>query len=177
MIEIIQIGDSRLRQVCETIPKHTITEQETKKDIEKLNEALASQSDGVAISAPQIGIIKSIFVVGGMVFDKEFQEGTKKLSDVSTQNKVYINPVITKYSKDTESMEEGCLSIRGVYGNVVRPKKIVIEYYNEQGEKKTDRVGGFLSRVIQHEFDHLHGILFIDKVTDTWQNDEYKEKI
>lgn len=175
--EIIQLGDPRLRFVCEEIPTPHITDLKTKQILKDLDEALASQHDGVAISAPQIGYNQRIFVVGGMIFDKEFQEGINKTPNPNIPNHYYINPIITKYSKDTTTMEEGCLSIRGVYGNVTRPSKIMIEYHNEHGEKIQEGAGGFLSRVIQHEFDHLNGILFIDRAEETWQNDNYKEKI
>lgn len=175
--EIIQLGDPRLRVVCEEIAVPHITDLKTKQLLEDLDKALASQHDGVAISAPQIGSNQRVFVVGGIVFDKDFQDETSTTRNKDIPNRYYINPVISKYSKDSSVMEEGCLSIRGVYGNVVRPNKIMIEYYNEHGEKISEGAGGFLSRVIQHEFDHLNGVLFIDKAEETWQNDDYKEKI
>lgn len=174
--EIIQLGDPRLRIVCEEIPVPHITDLKTKQLLQDLDEALASQHDGVAISAPQIGSNQRVFVVGGVVFDKEFQDGVRTKNNNDIPNRYYINPTITKYSKDTSSMEEGCLSIRGVYGNVTRPSKIMIEYHNEHGEKIKEGAGGFLSRVIQHEFDHLNGVLFIDRAEETWQNEDYKEK-
>jgi peptide deformylase len=172
--EIIQLGDERLRTVCEAVPEPHITDKETQTLLKDLDEALSSQSDGVAISAPQIGVTKRVFVVGGMVFDKEFQAGTSKTVDTSIPNRYYINPEITNTSRKTISMEEGCLSIRGVYGNVVRPEKITIEYFDENGEKKTEGASGFLARVLQHEYDHLNGVLFIDKAEDTWQDENYK---
>lgn len=174
--EIIQLGDPRLRLVCEEIPLPHITDLKTKQLLKDLDDALASQHDGVAISAPQIGSNQRVFVVGGIVFDTAFQNGTSNTKNPSIPNRYYINPVITKYSKDTTSMEEGCLSIRGVYGNVTRPSKIMIEYHNEHGEKIKEGAGGFLARVIQHEFDHLNGVLFIDKAEETWQNEDYKDK-
>lgn len=172
--EIIQLGDERLRTVCEPIPEPHITDEETRKILQDLDLALASQSDGVAISAPQIGVTKRIFVVGGMVFDKNFQERLTDTPDKTIPNRYYINPVIKKSSRKNCSMEEGCLSIRGVYGNVLRPEKITLEYYTEKGEKKQEGASGFLARVFQHEHDHLNGILFIDKALDTWQDENYK---
>lgn len=172
--EIIQLGDERLRTVCEAISKPHITDKETQKILQELDEALASQSDGVAISAPQIGITKRVFVVGGMVFDKDFQERITDKPNPEIANRYYINPVITKTSRKTRTMEEGCLSIRGVYGNVVRPEKITVEYFNEEGQHVKEGASGFLARVIQHEYDHLNGILFIDKAEDTWQDESYK---
>jgi peptide deformylase len=173
--KIIQLGDERLRIVCESIPESLITSKEAKKLMEDLDSALASQKDGVAISAPQIGETKQLFVIGGIVFDKDYQSQKTDTPDPAIKNKYYFNPHIIKFSKETVSMEEGCLSIRGVYGKVTRPKKIVLEYWNEQGEKIQEGASGFLARVMQHELDHLHGVLFIDKATETWQDDSYKQ--
>ncbi len=172
---IIQIGDERLRTVCEPIGELEITSDKTRILLQNLDEALASQKDGVAISAPQIGVTYKVFVIGGMVFDTDYQKGETETPNSSIPNRYYINPKILKTSKETVEMEEGCLSIRGVYGKVRRPKKIVFEYYNQHGEKIEEGASGFLARVIQHEYDHLHGILFIDKAHETWQDDKYKE--
>lgn len=173
--KIIQLGDERLRVVCDPIPPIEITSEETKTILKDLDEALKSQKDGVAISAPQIGITKKIFVIGGMVFDTEYQNQIREFPNPEIPNRYYINPEIIEYSKETGEMEEGCLSIRGVYGKVKRPKKVVVRFYNEQGEYLEEIASGFLARVIQHEYDHLHGVLFIDKATETWQDESYKQ--
>jgi peptide deformylase len=76
---------------------------------------------------------------------------------------VFINPEILKASKKKSKMEEGCLSVRWLYGNVDRHEKITISAYDEKGEKKTFGAGGLLAQIFQHEIDHLEGILFIDK--------------
>ncbi len=173
--KIIQLGDERLRVVCELIPDLEITSKEAKQLMKDLDEALASQKDGVAISAPQIGTTKQLFVVGGIVFDTEYQSGKTKIPNPTIPNQYYFNPKIIDASKETIDMEEGCLSIRGVYGKVKRPKKITIQYLNEQGEHIEETASGFLARVIQHEYDHLHGVLFIDKAEETWQDESYKQ--
>lgn len=173
--KIIQLGDERLRVVCEPISESHITSKESQKLMKDLDGALASQKDGVAISAPQIGETKQLFVLGGILFDKDYQSHKTETPDPTIKNRYYFNPKIIKTSRETVEMEEGCLSIRGVYGKVTRPKKIVIEYWNEHGEKIQEGASGFLARVIQHEYDHLHGVLFIDKAHETWQDDKYKQ--
>lgn len=175
MKTIIQLGDERLRVVCEDIPELDITNSETRQLLQDLSETLATQSDGVGISAPQIGITKKVFVISSMLFDEDYQNRKTNTVNPTIPNRYYINPVILKFSKETSVMEEGCLSIRGVYGNVVRPQSIEIEYQNEHGETIHEFAQGFLARVIQHEYDHLHGILFIDKAHETWQDDSYKQ--
>lgn len=85
---------------------------------------------------------------------------------------VIINPKITKVSKETDEVEEGCLSLPGVFGMVKRPKKITMEAYNLEGEKFTITDDTFLARVLQHEIDHLHNVLIADKFEKVTSGDE-----
>jgi len=163
MVKIIQIGDERLRTVCEPLSISNIESPETKKLLEDLSEALRSQDDGVAISAPQIGVTKRIFAVSTKIFDEDYLAGEPEKKFY--EHLYFINPKITKSSTKTEEMEEGCLSIRGVYGLVKRPKNVSLEALNEKGEKVMRGAGGLLARIFQHEIDHLDGILFIDKAS------------
>lgn len=112
-----------------------------------------SQEDGVAIAAPQINESLRIFLVSPKAYRKNAKE-------VET---VFINPKITKLSQEKEFMVEGCLSVRWLYGEVMRSKKCTLEYYNERGEKKVKGASGLLAQIFQHETDHLNGILFDSK--------------
>ena len=163
MVKIIQIGDERLRTVCEPISVLEIDSPETKQILKDLSEALRSQDDGVAISAPQIGVTKRVFAVSTKIFDEDYLAGEPEKKFY--EHIYFINPKITKFSAKTEEMEEGCLSIRGVYGLVKRPKNVSLEALNEKGEKIVRGAGGLLARIFQHEIDHLDGILFIDKAS------------
>ena len=163
MVKIIQIGDERLRTVCEPISVLEIDSPKTKQILKDLSEALRSQDDGVAISAPQIGVTKRVFAVSTKIFDEDYLAGEPEKKFY--EHIYFINPKITKFSAKTEEMEEGCLSIRGVYGLVKRPKNVSLEALNEKGEKIVRGAGGLLARIFQHEIDHLDGILFIDKAS------------
>lgn len=163
MVKIIQIGDDRLRTVCEPVLITEIDSPEIKKILKEMSEALRSQDDGVAISAPQIGITKRIFAVSTKIFDEDYLAGEPEKKFY--EHLYFINPKIIKSSTKTEEAEEGCLSIRGVYGLVKRPKNVTIEALNEKGEKVVRGAGGLLARIFQHEIDHLDGILFIDKAS------------
>lgn len=176
MKKIIQIGDEHLRVMSEAVPEPHITDKETIQLLKDLDEALASQDDGVAISAPQIGINKRVFIVAGKVFDEEYMKGDSERPNKEIKNLYFINPEVIKLSKTQVVMEEGCLSIRGVYGNVKRPKNTVIKYFDADGQELERGAGGLLARIFQHEIDHLDGVLFIDKAFETWQDDTYKEK-
>ncbi len=105
---------------------------------------------GVGLAAPQVGRSERFFI-------------TEADHDKA---RVFINPVITRTSEDTAMIEEGCLSIPGLYADVKRPAEITVQAYNEKGRPFTLDADGFLARVIQHELDHLDGRLFIDRVSD-----------
>ncbi len=164
MTKIIQLGDERLRKVSVPVLETEINSPEFSKTLENLSEALRSQSDGVAISAPQIGVNQRVFAVSTKIFDEEYLEG--RVENKFFEHVYFVNPVITKFSKKKETAEEGCLSIRGVYGLVERSKNVTIEALNEKGEKFTRGAGGLLARIFQHETDHLDGILFIDRASE-----------
>ena len=117
--------------------------------VEDMIETMYAEN-GVGLAAPQVGILKRIFVSD--IYDE-------------TGVKVFINSKITKMSGEVEG-EEGCLSVPGKIGNVVRPEKITITALNLDGEEFTMEAEGFLARALCHESDHLDGILYIDKATD-----------
>lgn len=153
---IVQIGHDALRSLCQPIPLEAITTAEIQQLATDLRDTLAGESDGVGLSAPQIAATKRIFVISHKAFAIEGNP------DGKYQDLVCINPKITKTSKKKEWMEEGCLSIRWVYGDVERFRQITLEYHDEHGNKQSRGFSGFLSHVVQHELDHLDGVLFID---------------
>lgn len=179
MIEIVQKGNKTLREIAKEVPVDSITKPKIQKIIKDMSEALDSQYDGVAIAAPQIDVSLRIFVVSGKVFDEDFIRGTKPTDNFKIkkhpENMVFINPVFIKISKDKKLMDEGCLSVRPIYGKVRRATRATIEAYNEKGKKFTMDGSGLLAHIFQHEYDHLDGILFIDKAKDMHES-EYLEE-
>ncbi len=153
-----------LRETALEVPVEEINSQKIKAVIGKMKAALKGQDDGVAIAAPQMGERLRIFVVSGSV--KALAKGEKKKGDTTDEDQVYINPTILNTSKKKSPMEEGCLSVRWLYGEVERHEKVTISAYNEEGQKKTIGASGLLSQIFQHEIDHLNGILFTDKATN-----------
>lgn len=121
-----------------------------------MSEALARESDGAALAAPQIGESLRIFIISGKLF--QTQGETTPPADL-----VFINPKITKQSQKKQKIEEGCLSVRWLYGPVSRAEKATIEAYDETGKKFTRSGSGLMAQIFQHEIDHLDGVLFIDK--------------
>jgi peptide deformylase len=181
LLEIIQNGNNILRKISKEIPIKSISENKIQGIIKDMNNALNSQYDGVAIAAPQIGISLRIFIISGKVFDDTFLYGDKNISEINPNKKVipnmvFINPVIKKISKDNKLMDEGCLSVRPIYGKVRRATRATIEAYNEKGEKFTMGGSGLIAHIFQHETDHLDGILFIDKAKSTREEPEWQNK-
>jgi peptide deformylase len=166
MVAIVQNGHEALREKSKEVSIHEITDKKIQKVIMDMKKALLSQDDGVAIAAPQIGVPLRIFVVSGRASDIANGDYEENKSKPVAPDTVYINPVITKLSKDKEDMDEGCLSVRYLYGKVKRSKKASIEAYDEHGKKFKRGASGLLAQIFQHETDHLDGVLFIDKARD-----------
>lgn len=170
MVEIVQEGNPVLRKIAKEVPLDEITKPKIQKILKDMSEALDSQYDGVAIAAPQIAISYSIFMVSGKIFDDNFVKGkiTPKTNFKKNihPNLTFINPKITKISKDKKLMQEGCLSVRPIYGKVRRATKVTVEAYDEKGALFIKEGTGLLAHIFQHETDHLKGILFIDKAKD-----------
>lgn len=114
-------------------------------------------SDGVGLAAPQIGVSLRAVIVNG--------DDLKETYDyLAGFERVIINPVVLEEGEKICEYEEGCLSVPGVYSTVRRPSTITLEYYNEKLEKVTETFTGFACRMVQHELDHLDGVVFVDRV-------------
>ena len=162
--KIVQKEEKVLRQNAKEIPVQEITTPKIKKILKEMSEALKSQNDGVAIAAPQIGYSLQIFVVSGKIFHESFIKGENLPKDTKiSKDMVFINPKISKLSREKEWLPEGCLSVRWLYGNTFRSKKATVTAYDENGKKFTRGASGLLAQIFQHETDHLKGVLFIDK--------------
>ncbi len=170
MKEIVQKEDKVLRKIVKEIPVSEIKTPKIKKILREMSSVLKSQSDGVAIAAPQIGYSLPIFVISGKIFHKDFIRGEKELEKIPEkeipEDLIFINPKISKLSKKKEWLMEGCLSVRWLYGRVYRSKKAMITAYNENGKKFQRGASGLLAQIFQHETDHLKGVLFIDHAKD-----------
>ena len=135
------------------------------KDYPNLKELLANmfetmeESNGVGLAAPQIGLNIRVVVIDLDVLSEDFPEykGFKK---------GFINPHIIEYDEtNTESLEEGCLSLPGIQEKVTRPTRIHVQYLDEDLNEHDEWVEGYLARVMQHEFDHLDAKMFIDRIS------------
>jgi peptide deformylase len=145
-MNVLTLGNELLRQ--KTLRIETIDEAYAKL-AEAMLEVLRDHK-GVGLAGPQVGILEKIFVVD-----------TKEDRPL-----VFINPSIIETSEEKCGYEEGCLSIPDVWAEVIRPAKVKVQAWNERGRPFTLDAEGILARVIQHEYDHLEGVLFIDHLSD-----------
>lgn len=147
-LEIHHLGDRVLRQPAKRVAK---IDAEIKHIIREMLQTMYS-ADGIGLAAPQIAVNKQLIVV-----DCQPDEPT-------TPPLILINPVIKQVSRDVAVTQEGCLSIPGVYLDVKRPNAIEVTFKDEQGRPQKLSATGLLACCIQHEIDHLNGILFVDRV-------------
>lgn len=171
MVTIVQKDDPVLRQVAKPVTKELFGTAKLKRIISDMSRALASQDDGVAIAAPQIGVSLRIFVVSGKVIemlanDPNIGEEEVKGKKTVVPDIAFINPKIVKLSREKEEMEEGCLSVRYLYGKTMRSKKARVKAYDVEGHAFELGGSGLFAQIFQHETEHLEGGLFIDHATD-----------
>ncbi len=147
MLDIITLGDEFLREKTERITDFG-------SEISVLADAMIDtmhSERGLGLAGPQVGVLKRIFVL------ELPEEGFPR---------IFVNPEIIETSQELSSYEEGCLSIPGMYSDVIRPARVTVQAQDTKGKPFTIRAEGMLARVIQHENDHLHGVLFIDRLDE-----------
>lgn len=155
---IVAYGDPVLRKVAVDIDKSF----DVKKLVEDMFETMYN-AKGVGLAAPQIGLNIRMFVVDGRPFNEgeDLEERDKDPSLVDFK-KVFINAEILEEDGDDWGFEEGCLSIPDIREDVYRPEFVTIRYFDENWEEHTEEYEGLAARIIQHEYDHIDGILFTD---------------
>lgn len=157
-LPIVAYGDPVLRKKAEEIDE----------DYPNLKEIIANMFEtmyaahGVGLAAPQIGLSIRLFVVDASPFaEDEEGEVDPTLKDFK---KVFINPIIVEETGEKWAFGEGCLSIPDINEDVMRPERVLINYLDENFEEHEIELTGLAARVIQHEYDHIEGKLFIDKI-------------
>lgn len=153
ILPIVSFGNSILRCKCSPVQENQPIE-----DILKNMYDTMYNAQGVGLAAPQVGLDLSIFIIDTTPFcDDE--------NNLIPLKKEFINAEIIDYSGKDESFNEGCLSIPGLREDVIRKDQIKIRYFDKNFNEYTEKYEGINSRVIQHEYDHLMGVLFTDRVS------------
>ena len=163
ILPILAYGDPILKKECEEIDK---IYPDLQKLIVDMFETMY-KAKGVGLAAPQIGKSIRLFIVDGSPFaDKEEGEEDDPLAEgIEGFKKVFINPIIEEEEGKEWSFQEGCLSIPKIRENVTRKPDVVVSYYDENWKLHEEKYSGYAARIIQHEYDHIEGILFTDYLT------------
>jgi peptide deformylase len=161
ILPIVGYGDPVLRKVGEEITS----------EYPNLKEVIANMYDtmynayGVGLAAPQIGLAIRLFVIDTEPFSDSEDLSKEEQEQLKGFKQTFINAKMLKEEGEEWGFNEGCLSIPDVREDVYRNEKITLEYYDENFNKKTEVYDGLIARVIQHEYDHIEGILFTDKIS------------
>ena len=160
ILPIVAYGDPVLREEAKEIEEGTDVSQLVSNMFETMY-----KSKGVGLAAPQIGKSVRLFIVDCGPFaddEPENEQEAKEQEFLKSFKRVFINPIIEEEKGKDWEFNEGCLSIPGVREDIKRKPDIVITYYNEKWELIEEELNGLAARVIQHEYDHIEGVLFID---------------
>lgn len=151
ILPIIKYGSSTLRKKAFNIDKG-----------DNISEIAASMFDtlkkaqGIGLAGPQVALLKNIFII---------DTSPLKEDNIELTEKMYINPEIINYHENEIYYNEGCLSIPGINEDILRPDKIEVRYRDENFDWHEEALEGLIARIFQHEYDHLQGILFIDRLS------------
>ena len=157
--EIVKMGNPVLREVAEDFSVEEIKSTETKDLLEDMWDSLEA-SGGIGLAAPQIGISKQLAII------KLSSESDRYPDMEDSETYVIFNPKISVIDDKEQGFWEGCLSIPGLRGYVERPRKIRVDFLDENAAQKSIEIENFLATVFQHEIDHLYGTLYVEKMKD-----------
>jgi len=160
ILPIVAYGDPVLKKKAALIEK---SYPNLKDLIDNMWETMYA-ANGVGLAAPQIGESIRLFVVDGSPFSGDNNLDSVEKRELKDFKKVFINPQIISFSGPQEAFNEGCLSIPDVREDVMRQTTIEIEYYDEKFKYITEEISGIAARIVQHEYDHIEGILFTDRL-------------
>lgn len=161
ILPIVAYGDPVLRKLSEEITKDYPSLQEL---IANMKETMHNAS-GVGLAAPQIGKAIRLFVIDATPFAGDEDLSKEESEQLKNFNRVFINAKILKEDGEEWAFNEGCLSIPDIREDVWRKPYVSIEYEDENFEKHIEKLSGLAARIVQHEYDHIEGILFTDKLS------------
>ncbi|MFT7072166.1 peptide deformylase [Patiriisocius sp. Uisw_017] len=161
ILPIVAYGDPVLRKECTDI---TLDYPNLDTLLENMFETMYAAS-GIGLAAPQIGLAIRLFLVDASPFADDEDMTEEEQAEVSDFKKIFINATVLKEEGDEWAFNEGCLSIPDVREDVFRKATVSIEYYDESFKMHTETYSGIIARIIQHEYDHIEGVLFTDKLS------------
>lgn len=161
ILPIVAFGHPVLKKICKNI---TSDYENLDSLIDNMWETMYAAS-GVGLAAPQIGLSIRLFIVDASPFSEDKNLSLEEREKLSKFKMVFINPELKAISDELNTFNEGCLSIPEIREDVVRENEIIVDYYDQDFNKKSLKLDGLRARVVQHEYDHIQGILFTDKLS------------
>ena len=161
ILPIVAFGHPVLKKMCKNI---TSDYENLDLLIDNMWETMYAAS-GVGLAAPQIGLSIRLFIVDASPFSEDKNLSSEEREKLSKFKMVFINPELKAISDDLNTFNEGCLSIPEIREDVVRENEIIVDYYDQDFNKHSLKLNGLRARVVQHEYDHIQGILFTDKLS------------
>lgn len=163
ILPIVAYGDPVLKREAQEI-------EDSYPNLDKLIENMFEtmyEAAGVGLAAPQIGESIRLFIVDGSPFAEPEEDGgiDPRAVGLDDFKKVFINPVIEEENGEEWGFNEGCLSIPEIREEVYRKERVTVSYYNEKWELKEEEFDGYAARIVQHEYDHVDGVLFTDRIS------------
>ncbi len=155
---ICRMGNPILRKSAQKVAKDFLKSDDLGRLIEDLKDSMKHYG-GIGIAAPQIGVDLQVAII-------ELKGFNRYGENLDLPLQLFINPELHPLSEETQGFWEGCLSVPGLRGYVERPSAIRVTYMDETGASKELEARGFLATVLQHELDHLHGVLYVDRIKD-----------
>jgi peptide deformylase len=155
---LCRMGHPILRQKAREVPKISLKTDEISQLIQDLHDSMKFYG-GIGIAAPQVGVDLSMAMIELTSQNRYGEEDHLPLT-------VFINPKIEYLTDEKQGFWEGCLSVPGLRGFVERPRRIKVSYMDLEGQQQEIKAEGFLATVLQHELDHLEGILYVDRIKD-----------
>ena len=155
VLPIVEIPDQRLRTVCAPVTSVDDTTRALVRDmIETMYDAV-----GIGLAAPQVGVLTRVVVID--LQERGAEEGAEPVRDP----RAFINPELVEVSEELFTYNEGCLSIPEQYAEVTRPARCRVRWLDEMGEAREEALDGLMATCMQHEIDHLNGVLFVDHIS------------
>ncbi|WP_379547702.1 peptide deformylase [Qipengyuania sp. DSG2-2] len=172
--EILEVPDPRLKTVSTAVEPGEFND-ELKTLVDDMFETMYA-APGIGLAAIQVGVPKRVLVIDLQEPDMDAEpeecghdhgdgEGAHKHYPIKNDPRVFVNPVILNPDEELGTYQEGCLSVPEIYADVDRPKTCTVKYQDVEGKEHTEQLDGLLATCIQHEMDHLEGILFIDHLS------------
>lgn len=151
ILPIVKYGSATLRKKAFDIDK-----EDSFLDLAANMFSTLKQAEGIGLAGPQVGVLKNIFIIDTSPLEK---------NGVEVVEKAFYNPVILHFNENPVYYNEGCLSIPGVNEDIIRPDKIEVRYRDGHFDWKEEVLDGLVARIFQHEYDHLQGVLFVDRIS------------